>query len=535
MRTRIPKFNLKFKLLLVIGIVQVSLISAMVYLNINYMTEETIEHSEESMHNLMTSLAYTMGNTIIQRNIPALQFQIDNVTKQSKIAYIIIDDAEGNILAKSGALHKAVQTASYSEGMNLKAPNNIYNMSIPVKSEDTTFGKIHVGLDITHLKHDLRDMLMHDIIEGIIVTLLMLIFTYLVISFMIRRLNRLKRAFYQLVQGDASFATRIELDGEDEFSEVGVFFDLFMAQLEEMVQKVLIIAKSLAEASKQAQDVTANTSASVELQAKAIANFATHIEEMAKNSEQVSQTISDASKQSSLVQQKALAGVNVMETARGGISELVSRMDEMSKTVTQLANRNGDIRQALGMIAGIAEQTNLLALNAAIEAARAGEHGRGFAVVADEVRKLSQSTTEVTNRMQKLLATIEVDSSDALRAMEESVQQSRTNLEQVSEAGVSFSEIVSAFNTIQQYNSECSVMAGAEMERAHEIHHGINKINDNISNLVKIARQSISDNSDLAQYSVQLTALVNNNLRLDKLPQSGAPGQAGATDDVELF
>ena len=230
---------------------------------------------------------------------------------------------------------------------------------------------------------------------------------------------------------------------------------------------------------------------------------------MANNSEQVSHTIQRAMDQTIVVQDKARAGVEVMDTAHNGIQELVSGMEGLSQTVTRLANRQSDIRQALSMIVVIAEQTNLLALNAAIEAARAGEHGRGFAVVADEVRKLSQSTTEATSGIQHLLAMIEGDSQEAITTMTQSMERSQSNLEQVTEAGAMFSAIVAALSGIREHNTQCAGLATQQVAAAHDIHEGISQINLNIAELVAIARQNISDNSDLAQYSVQLATVVD--------------------------
>ena len=170
----------------------------------------------------------------------------------------------------------------------------------------------------------------------------------------------------------------------------------------------------------------------------------------------------------------------------------------------------------------------MLALNAAIEAARSGDSVRGFAVVADEVRKLSNNTTEATSRIQHLLTNIEKDSHRAVHTMQVNTAQTKQNLNQVEEAGETFTHIVGSLNGVCELTKEGSNLVSHQHQIAKKIHGRIVEINGNIANLVTIARQSISDNSDLAQYSVQLAAVVGKALQSESAQQP-------SNDDIELF
>ncbi len=535
MKLHLPtlRFNLGFrgKTLLLLGTVQTVLLAIILIAGFRYYYAEEMEHVADQLVGLASATAAATTDAVITHDLTTLQRYVDSVYNHNLLAYVRILNREGHIMVSAG--EAALLERPFSgdrEFSEVLRGDKIFDVTIPVRYDESTFGRVELGLDISDIDNEINELARDAFLLGIVTLVTMILLIAWLLRLMTRRLDRLKSACFGLVQGDASFSTRLNMGGEDDFAQIAIYFDLFMGQLQEMVKKILALAEGLSKASKQAQDVTSSTSASVEQQAQAIAEFARTIEQMANSSEQVTGQITQALQQAAEVQEQAQTGRGVVETALTDMQSLVAGMDDLSLTVTRLAGRHADIRKALDMIESIAEQTNLLALNAAIEAARAGEHGRGFAVVADEVRNLSRRTTESTSQIQSLLESIHTDSEKAVTTVSDNTEQTRLTLDQVQETGETFGRIVNAITGIRNQNNESAQLASQQHLLAREILGSITEINNNIANLVAIARQNISDNSDLAQYSVQLAAVVGQVMNDDR---NNVPQEKDSS--VELF
>ena len=530
MKWRIPYFSFKAKCLLLLGLVQAVLLAVVLAFALQIYKTEMTEHTESGLYALAGALASTMRHAMAEKNIATLEEQVRGAQEKSGLVYVRVLDSMGRVMAAEGAMEDILQRPAINDrvGFDINNPQQLFELAMPIEIDNRKVGQVEVGFHLGHLQSDINTLTHKVVVSGLILIACTLFLNYLIMSVVTRRMGLLRAAFFELIQGEASFNTRLNIEGEDEFSQIAIFFDMFMGQLSEMVKRILSIADGLARASQQAQDITANTSSSVEQQAQAIAHFTSTIELMARDSDLVNQTIKQTMEQTLQIQKKAQRGHDLIDTAHQGLKDLIACMDGLNEHISQLVHHQGDIRTALTMIITIAEQTNLLALNAAIEAARAGDSGRGFAVVADEVRKLSSNTTDVTSRIQHLLSNIDKDGQRAVQTMKQSTTQANQNLMQMEEAGEAFTHIVESLNSVCKFGMEGSRLVAHQHEIAKEIHGRVVEINANIANLVTIARQSISDNSDLAQYSVQLSGVVGNGLEGEKHKPFGK-------DEIELF
>jgi len=322
------------------------------------------------------------------------------------------------------------------------------------------------------------------------------------------RINAVALAMDKVAEGDVDLSAVLPEDGNDEITRLSRTFNRFVKKIDETVGQILLVSRELSVSSEKAQTITATTNQALEEQVQAIARLTGRVREMSETSQEVSDVIADGVDVADKVRQEAAAGQSVVSQSLESMQQLTNEVAGLGDTIGSLAGHHESIGTVLDMIVNIAEQTNLLALNAAIEAARAGEHGRGFAVVADEVRALSQRTTEATAEIQGLIATISTDSREAVDRMARSTDMSTQNLEHARSAGAAFSSIATAVAEIHASSNRIAGIVATQHSLATDVDDAIQHINAKVAELSSMSRQNVSDNGDLSQYSVQLEALV---------------------------
>ncbi len=336
-----------------------------------------------------------------------------------------------------------------------------------------------------------------------------------------RSLTRITEAMEHVADGTAALSVSLPEEGRDETTQIARAFNRFTRKLDQTVQQVLMVATNLSQSSLRAQEITHATSSSIEEQVEAITQLSSTVGQMADSSQQVNEAVYSASETAQDVRREAVEGRAVVSSAVDGMQEMQDEIEQLEQSISALTGHHQDVGQVLDMIVTIAEQTNLLALNAAIEAARAGEQGRGFAVVADEVRALSKRTTDATDEVRKLMDTIRAGNQEAVGLMTRSAKASARNLERTQAAGETFALIATAVEGISDSNVQVAAQAEQQSELAATVRDNIHKIDESVRDLSELARKNISDNGDLSQFSVQLESLV-----------AGFSGKPVAKDDT---
>ncbi len=306
-----------------------------------------------------------------------------------------------------------------------------------------------------------------------------------------------------------NLTTRIEDVGNDEPARLIGALATMQANLRDTIQAIAESSNQLASAAEELNAVTEDASRGLHQQSGEIEQAATAINEMTSAAEDVARNASstaDATRSSDLTAQEGRQ--QVLRTV-GAISELANGVTATASEVENLAGRVRDISQVVDVIRSVAEQTNLLALNAAIEAARAGEAGRGFAVVADEVRSLAHRTQRSTQEIEQLVAAIEGGTALAVDAMKGSNTRARDTLEMAHAAGQALDQIATSFTQINERNLVIASAAEQQAQVAREVDSNLATIRDLASQTAAGATQTSAASQELSRLAVSLNGLVS--------------------------
>ena len=342
------------------------------------------------------------------------------------------------------------------------------------------------------------------IATGLLVSIIM---SWLIVVQLRRRVAVLQSSL-GLAADNLALDTRIELHGQDELSEIARSFNQFidkvhgaMRQLADNSRQLSGMARDVAERARLTQgNCTAQSDRTVQV-ATAINELGSTVNEIARNAENAAEVAREAT-------QHASDGSAVVSQAHRQVDALNGELEQAAKVIEALAAQTNAISTTLNIIRSISEQTNLLALNAAIEAARAGEQGRGFAVVADEVRTLASRSGASTEEIQQVIDRLQNESRSAVEAMAKGQRQSALVVEYASKASVALEQINSHIGQISDQNIQVATATEEQSSVVEEINRNIVDINELTVGTTHIADQLNQASSDLQALSTQLDGLV---------------------------
>ncbi len=285
-------------------------------------------------------------------------------------------------------------------------------------------------------------------------------------------------AMDNISQGEGDLTARLDNSGNDELSELSQAFNRYTEKIHDIVRRVQEATGELTSSSDELNKVSSETNDSMIQQRGETQQAATAVTEMASTVKEIAKSSESAAVSAKEADNEAIEGKNVIGEATKTINKLASEVEQSAEVINRLENESEAIGSVLDVIRGIAEQTNLLALNAAIEAARAGEQGRGFAVVADEVRTLASRTQQSTQEIQEMIEKLQTGSREAVQVMESSRVTTQKTVEKASEAAESLNKIAEAVAIISDMNTQIASAAEEQSAVAQEIDKNIVQISD---------------------------------------------------------
>lgn len=308
--------------------------------------------------------------------------------------------------------------------------------------------------------------------------------------------NSMKNSLAELSDGSGDLNTRLKVSTRDELGAMTGNFNAFMDRLNDIIRKVKDVTPEVSDAANAVSGSTNHVRSVTEAMSHK-ATEATHaMNEMAKSIEEVSQSASEASGVMQETRDESAESLKIVESTIHNSRELNSQILEASERVERLVRDTGDVSTILDVISAIAEQTNLLALNAAIEAARAGEQGRGFAVVADEVRALASRTASATTEIRDVLDRLESAANETVQSMTLAKTQSEQNEQNAEKTGQHITQIKARVESVSSMGLTIAAATEEQTAVVKETHISISTMNDTVSDIqrsfVELAR--LADN-----------------------------------------
>ncbi|GIU30408.1 methyl-accepting chemotaxis protein [Shewanella schlegeliana] len=376
----------------------------------------------------------------------------------------------------------------------------------PLKGTNWTLGLVE---DKNLAYQMIEQQVINQLLVIAVLAFIILVIASFIVNQMFKPLQQLTSAIETLSKGDGDLTQRFAASKQDEIGLLEAHMNRFLESLQMMVKAISSDTEQLIRQIHESSDIASKASAGVNGQHQDVDQIATAIHEMSATASEVANHAEMTANAAQVSTQACMEGNEVIIKSSDSIEQLSEQLGDASKVVSALEENATEINQILSTIQAIAEQTNLLALNAAIEAARAGEQGRGFAVVADEVRVLSHRTQDSTEEIRSMIATLQQNSQHAVSSMASSTDIAKSSVSFANQAKDSLARITDSITEISDMATQ--IASAAEEQRAvtEDISRNTQAISDT-SNELSNQTQEVNDNAQMMlQTSSELSARVS--------------------------
>jgi methyl-accepting chemotaxis protein len=393
------------------------------------------------------------------------------------------------------------QASEHTRGVNCMGCHSVPPGSV--------LGAVRISLDLSPIDAGIRN----SGLESLGIHLILFVLGMFLLMAALKRvisapIKKLTETMHRIEQ-QSDLSLRVEIYGSDEIARAGETFNTMLERFAGILSQVGAATRNLSGVAGQLVDVSSRTQHGVKRQLADTESLASTLHQLAGTVQEVALNTREAASAAVQADSEAKEGAATATTALGAISEMSQQLEQAVQVISRLDNDSRDIGRVIGLIREIAEQTNLLALNAAIEAARAGEQGRGFAVVADEVRTLAQRTQSATQEIESIIVNVQGRAKEAVGAIQNAEQKTESSVRSVEDSAQALNTISGSVSVITRMNTQIANSSGEQSKVAENISHKIGDISAVARDAAGHAHDTQDASKQLAHLAKELENLVN--------------------------
>ena len=412
-----------------------------------------------------------------------------NTLNFNHTGYAFILNKDGNIISHPQGefngqnISDLIEGGESNFGVSLSATKlldgtDVFTTFSPLSNLYGTDWYIGVVLEEDKVMADVKAFGWIALISTIIAALLCSAVLYYVVAKLLQPLKALRESLQEINSGEGDLVKRLDILSNDEFGKVSEDFNQFLSYLQNLIKEVKTTSSQVRLNTDKTEESSSKAAQELSLQLTELDQLATAMSEMSATAHDVAGNAQSAAQKASEADSVAKSGVEIVDKTSSSIAHLTNQMGSVVTTINELVNYSNNIESILTVITDIADQTNLLALNAAIEAARAGEQGRGFAVVADEVRTLASKTQESTEQIKGMISQLQVGVKNAEKVILESRENADQTQQVALQASTSLNEIRDSIEAINGMNVQIATAAEEQSMTTKEINQNTQNIRD---------------------------------------------------------
>jgi len=500
--------NLRMKLILALSLVLTLTLIGYAAVNITLTQNALEEKVKQASNNTLNRLGITLSAPLWDYNV--------NVAQQIASAELGTNDLVSIVIKSSD--DKKLYSAFWDEKNN-KAEEGIYTgkrylettQEIQFKVKDELFkaGSIEVVFSDKTLSESFSSTLTSSIIQVVLLDIIILfLMNYLSNHLIINTIDKIKNRVDDIAQGQGDLTKRVESNSNDELGQLTLGINRFIGNVHYIIKDIAEMSVKLDSSSVEGQNNTEELNKLVTDLNEQVHHIVASTQEMGTTSRDVANQAVNLANVMTDTAALSSNGIQSIDKANAMIKELAENVEKSVHSTEKLDGHAQAIGSVISVIEDIAEQTNLLALNAAIEAARAGEQGRGFAVVADEVRTLSQRTQASVAEIVTIIQQLQKLSSDTHEQMSSGLIKTQENVQSVSKAGEAFNEIGTAISTNLDSAAAIATSAEQQTKTLHSLEVNITSIQTANDKTLEITKKSAIANEGTAELSHKVAALL---------------------------